>query len=125
MKTIQADHAPAAVGPYSHAVTEGNLVFTSGQIPLSPQTGDVVGEDIQSQTRQVMANLEAVLSAAGAGFDTVLKSTCYLSDMSDFPAFNEIYAEFFITRPARSCVAVKTLPKNVLVEVEVIATLKR
>lgn len=124
MQQIHADRAPAAVGPYSHAVEEGGWVFTSGQIPLSAETGEVVGEDIRTQTLQVMKNLEAVLEAAGAGFDTVLKSTCFLADMGDFSVFNEVYAQYFVTRPARSCVAVKTLPKNVLVEVEVIARVK-
>ena len=121
MKRIHSDAAPAAVGPYSQAFTTGNLLFTSGQIPLDPQTGDIVGSDIKSQTEQVCKNLKAVLTAAGTDFSKVVKTTCFLSDMDNFAAFNEVYALFFTGKPARSCVAVKTLPKNVLCEVELIA----
>ena len=122
MKTnIATQNAPAAIGPYSQAVRIDRLVFTSGQIPLDPATGAVVGDDIRTQARQVMKNLSAVLSAAGSSLESAVKTTCFLADMADFAAFNEIYAAYFTTNPARSCVAVKTLPKGVLVEVEVIA----
>ncbi len=122
MRTVvQTSAAPAAIGPYSQAIVTGNLVFTSGQIPLDPATGAVVGEDIRAQAEQVMRNLSAVLSAAGTSFDRVVKTTCFLSDMADFAAFNEVYAAHIMSAPARSCVAVKALPKGVLVEVEVIA----
>lgn len=122
MKTnIATPNAPAAIGPYSQAVRIDRLVFTSGQIPLDPATGAVVGDDIRTQARQVMKNLSAVLSAAGSSLESAVKTTCFLADMADFAAFNEIYAAYFTTNPARSCVAVKTLPKGVLVEVEVIA----
>ena len=122
MKTnIATPNAPAAIGPYSQAVRIDRLVFTSGQIPLDPATGAVVGDDIRTQARQVMKNLSAVLSAAGSSLESAVKTTCFLADMADFAAFNEIYAAYFTTNPARSCVAVKILPKGVLVEVEVIA----
>ena len=122
MKTnIATPNAPAAIGPYSQAVRIDRLVFTSGQIPLDPATGAVVGDDIRTQARQVMKNLSAVLSAAGSSLESAVKTTCFLADMADFAAFNEIYAAYFTTNPARSCVAVKTLPKGVLVEGEVIA----
>ncbi len=120
-RIVFTDKAPAAIGPYSQAVCTGNIVFTSGQIPLNPETGEVTGSDIASQAEQVMKNLEAVLSAAGASFSSAIKTTCFLADMADFAAFNEVYAKYFVKKPARSCVAVKTLPKNVLVEVEVVA----
>ncbi len=120
-KPISTPAAPAAIGPYSQAVLCGNLLFTSGQIPLDPATGTVVGSDIREQAEQVMKNLSAVLTAAGASFDSAVKTTCFLADMNDFAAFNEVYAAYFTSNPARSCVAVKTLPKGVLVEVEVIA----
>ncbi len=118
---IQTNTAPAAIGPYSQAIVTGNLVFTSGQIPLDPETGTVVGEEIREQTEQVMKNLAAVLSAAGSSFEKVVKTTCFLSDMADFAAFNEVYAAHIQSAPARSCVAVRSLPRGVLVEVEVIA----
>jgi len=121
MKTVQTTNAPAAIGPYSQAKIVGNLVFTSGQIPLCPATGEVVGVNIYEQTGQVCKNIEAVLAAAGSGLDKVIKTTCFLADMEDFAAFNHVYAQFFTGNPARSCVAVKALPKGVLVEVEVIA----
>ena len=120
MEKIATTLAPAAIGPYSQAVRTGNLVFTSGQIALSPE-GVVVGEDIVAQTEQVMKNLGAVLSAAGSSYEKAVKTTCFLADIKDFAAFNEVYGKYFVSKPARSCVAVKDLPKGVLVEVEVIA----
>lgn len=121
MKQIHTNRAPAALGPYSQAVVSGGLCFTSGQIALSPETGEIVGEDISTQTRQVMENLCAVLAAAGASPEKVLKTTCYLADIADFAAFNAVYAEYFPGKPARSCVAVKDLPRGALVEVEAVA----
>ena len=121
MKQIHTNRAPAALGPYSQAVVSGGLCFTSGQIALSPETGEIVGEDITTQTRQVMENLCAVLAAAGASPETVVKTTCYLADIADFAAFNAVYAEYFPGKPARSCVAVKDLPRGALVEVEAVA----
>ena len=121
MKKIHTDKAPAAIGPYSQAIVHGDLVFTSGQIPINPTTGNIEAEGIAAQTEQVMQNLGAVLTAAGASFESAIKTTCFLADMADFAAFNEVYARYFTEKPARSCVAVKTLPKSVLVEVEVVA----
>ena len=121
MTKVHTDKAPAAIGPYSQAIIHGDLVFTSGQIPINPATGNVDAVGITEQTDQVMKNLNAVLNAAGASFESAIKTTCFLADMADFAAFNEVYARYFTEKPARSCVAVKTLPKNVLVEVEVIA----
>ena len=121
MKQVHTDRAPAALGPYSQAVVSGGLCFTSGQIALSPETGEIVGVDITSQTRQVLENLCAVLAAAGASPETVIKTTCYLADIADFAAFNAVYAEYFPGKPARSCVAVKDLPRGALVEVEAVA----
>ncbi len=120
-RTIHTPNAPAAIGPYSQAVAVGNFVFTSGQIPLDPATGAIVGKDIRAQTEQIMRNLAAVLNAAGTSLDNAVKTTCFLADMTDFSAFNEIYAAHITSTPARSCVAVKALPKGVLAEVEVIA----
>ena len=120
-KTISTPNAPAAIGPYSQAILCGNMLYTSGQIPLDPATGTVVGDDIRAQAEQVMKNLEAVLAAAGTSFASTVKTTCFLADMADFAVFNEVYAAHITSAPARSCVAVKTLPKGVLVEVEVIA----
>ena len=120
-KTVQTANAPAAIGPYSQAIVCGGLVFTSGQIPLDPVTGAVVGTDIREQTEQVMKNLQAVLEAAGSSLQNAVKTTCFLSDMGDFAEFNQVYAAYFTSNPARSCVAVKALPKGVLVEVEVVA----
>ena len=120
-KTVSTPNAPAAIGPYSQAILCGNMLYTSGQIPLDPATGTVVGDNIRDQAEQVMKNLEAVLAAAGTSFDNTVKTTCFLADMADFAAFNEVYAAHITSAPARSCVAVKTLPKGVLVEVEVIA----
>ncbi|MBE6981857.1 MAG: RidA family protein [Ruminococcaceae bacterium] len=121
MEIIHTDKAPGAIGPYSQAIRSGNLVFTSGQIPIDPKTGNVEASDITAQTHQVCQNLKAVLEAAGSGLDRVVKTVCYLSDMENFAAFNAVYAAYFPSKPARSCVAVKTLPKNVLVEVETVA----
>ena len=121
MKVVYTDKAPAAVGPYSQAVKTGNLLFTSGQIALDPATGEIVGTTIEEQTEQVMKNLGAILKEAGATYENAVKTVCFLDNMDDFGAFNEIYGKYFTGKPARSCVAVKTLPKNVLCEVEVIA----
>ena len=121
MKKICTTNAPAAIGPYSQAIKAGNLVFTSGQIPLDPATGALVNGGIAEQTERVMKNLLAVLLAAGSPPEQTVKTTCFLADMYDFAAFNEVYARYFTEKPARSCVAVKTLPKNVLVEVEAVA----
>lgn len=121
MKLIHTDKAPAAIGPYSQGYISNGFLFTSGQVALDPATGAAVGQDIEAQTRQVMKNLSALLEAAGTDFTRVVKTTCFLADMGDFAAFNEIYAQYFTGKPARSCVAVKTLPKNLLVEVELIA----
>ena len=121
MKQISTDKAPAAIGPYSQGFVSGNILFSAGQIALDPATGEIVGEDISAQTEQVMKNPGAILEAAGSSYEKTLKTTCFLSDMGDFTAFNEVYGKYFTGKPARSCVAVKTLPKNVLVEVEVIA----
>ena len=121
MRVIQTSAAPAAIGPYSQAIISGNLVFTSGQIPLSAQDGQVTGSSITEQTEQVIKNLGAVLEAAGSSFAKVIKTTCFLADMGDFAAFNEVYAKYFTGKPARSTVAVKQLPKSVLVEIEAVA----
>ena len=118
---VQTNKAPAAIGPYSQAVVVGNLIFTSGQIPLNPETGILEGENITEQTHRVCKNLEAVLSAAGGSMKSAVKTVCFLSNMSDFGAFNEVYAQYFTEKPARSCVAVKDLPKGALVELEVVA----
>ena len=123
MKIVQTSGAPAAIGPYSQGVISGNLLFTSGQIPLSVGTGDVVGGNVTEQTEQVIKNLAAVLKAAGLSLANVIKTTCFLADMNDFAAFNEVYAKHFTGKPARSTVAVKQLPKNALVEIEAIAEL--
>ena len=122
MTKIETTNAPGAIGPYSQGMRAGKLVFTSGQIPLDPKTGAIVGQTIEAQSEQALKNLQAVLEAGGASLGTVVKTTCFLADMSDFAAFNGVYAKFFTGDcPARSCVAVKTLPKNVLVEVEAVA----
>ena len=122
IKKVSTEKAPAAIGPYSQAIICGDMVFTSGQIPINPANGNIEAVTIEAQAEQVMKNLQAVLEAAGSGFEKAVKTTCFLADMGDFAAFNGVYAKYFTTNPARSCVAVKTLPKNVLVEVEVIAT---
>lgn len=123
LKKIATDKAPSAIGPYSQAVAVGNMLYTSGQIAIDPATGNVEATDIVGQTEQVMKNLGAVLEAAGTSFENAVKTTCFLADIKDFAAFNEIYGKYFTSKPARSCVAVKDLPKNVLVEVEVIAVI--
>lgn len=123
LKVISTEKAPAAIGPYSQAMVFGNLMISSGQIPIDPATGEIAGTTIQEQAEQVMKNIGAVLEGAGANYTDVMKTTCFLADMSDFAAFNEVYGKYFTGKPARSCVAVKTLPKNVLCEVEVIVAL--
>ncbi len=121
LRKISTDKAPAAIGPYSQGILLGNIFFASGQIAINPATGEIEGDDIVVQTEQVMKNIGELLKAAGTDYTKVAKTTCFLADMGDFAAFNEIYAQYFTEKPARSCVAVKTLPKNVLCEVEVIA----
>ena len=120
MKIIATDQAPGAIGPYSQGYSVNGLVFTSGQIPVNPATGEIP-EGIEAQAHQSCKNIGAILSAAGLGFENVVKTTCFLADMNDFAAFNSVYAEYFISKPARSCVAVKALPKGVLCEIEAIA----
>ena len=121
MKVVYTDKAPAAIGPYSQAIILNGVLFTSGQIPVDPATGEINGDTIETQAEQVMKNLGEVLKKAGSSFEKAVKTTCFLADMGDFAKFNEVYAKYFVNKPARSCVAVKTLPKNVLCEVEVIA----
>ena len=121
MKVVYTEKAPAAIGPYSQAMILNGVLFTSGQIPVNPATGEINGDTIETQAEQVMKNLGEVLKEAGSSFEKAVKTTCFLADMGDFSAFNEVYAKYFTSKPARSCVAVKTLPKNVLCEVEVIA----
>lgn len=121
MEIISTKKAPAAIGPYSQAMVSNGVVYTSGQVALHPETGEVVGTTIQEQAEQVMKNLGEVLKAAGSSYEKTVKTTCFLADMDDFGVFNEIYGKYFTGKPARSCVAVKTLPKNVLCEVEAIA----
>lgn len=123
IQKVSTDKAPSAIGPYSQAIICGDMVFTSGQIPINPKTNTVEAVTIEEQTEQVMQNLGAVLAQAGSSFEKAVKTTCFLADIADFSAFNAIYAKYFTTCPARSCVAVKDLPKGVKVEVEVIATL--
>ena len=123
MKVVYTDKAPAAIGPYSQAIVLNDVLFTSGQIPVDPATGEIVGDTIESQAEQVMKNLDAVLKEAGTSFENAVKTTCFLADMGDFAAFNSVYEKYFTQKPARSCVAVKQLPKDVLCEVEVIASL--
>lgn len=118
---VSTEKAPAAIGPYSQAIVAGGVLYTSGQIPVNPETNAIAGDTIEEQAEQVMKNLGAVLTEAGTTFEKVVKTTCFIADMGDFAKFNEIYAKYFTEKPARSCVAVKTLPKNVLCEVEVIA----
>ena len=122
-KVIYTKNAPDAIGPYSQGIITGNLLFTSGQIAINPATGNVEAATIEEQTEQVCKNIGALLEAAGASYENVIKTTCFLADMGDFAAFNAIYGKYFVSKPARSCVAVKTLPKNVLCEVEVFAEL--
>ena len=121
MTIIHTDKAPAAIGPYSQAMKVGGLVFTSGQIPIDPATGTIQAVTIEEQTEQVCKNIKAVLEASGSSLEKVVKTVCFLADMNDFAAFNGVYAKYFTGKPARSCVAVKTLPKNVLVEVDTVA----
>lgn len=121
MQTIHTEKAPSAIGPYSQAVKTNGLVFTSGQIALDPQTGALVAGGIDAQTKRVCENLKAVLEAAGSSLEKVVKTTCFLAEMGDFAAFNEVYGTYFTQKPARSCVAVKALPKCVLAEIEVVA----
>lgn len=123
MEKVYTKNAPDAIGPYSQAIKTGNLLFTSGQIAIVPETLQVEASDIEGQTEQVCKNLSALLEASGTSMEKVIKTTCFLADMNDFAAFNGVYGKYFTSKPARSCVAVKTLPKNVLVEVEVIAEL--
>ena len=123
IKKVSTDKAPAAIGPYSQAVIANKMLFASGQIPINPETGNVEAEGIEAQAEQVMKNIGAVLIAGGCGYEDVVKTTCFLADMADFAAFNGVYEKYFTQKPARSCVAVKQLPKDVLCEVEVIAYL--
>lgn len=124
MEIVSTKNAPGAIGPYSQAMILNGVVYTSGQVALSLETGEVVGTTIEEQAEQVMKNLGAVLEAAGSSYEKTVKTTCFLADMNDFAAFNEIYGKYFTGKPARSCVAVKTLPKNVLCEVEAIASVE-
>ena len=121
MIKIHTEKAPAAVGPYSQAIVSNGMVYTSGQIAINPATNTVEADTIEGQTEQIMRNLGAVLETAGSSFDKAVKTTCFLADMNDFAAFNEVYAKFFTSKPARSCVAVKSLPKGLLCEIEAIA----
>lgn len=121
MKVVATTNAPKALGPYSQGYVHNGIFYSAGQVPINPATGDVEADTIEGQADQVCKNLGAVLEAAGTSFDHVLKTTCFLADMGDFAAFNEVYAKYFTSKPARSCVAVKTLPKNVKCEVELIA----
>ncbi|MBO5402385.1 MAG: regulator [Clostridia bacterium] len=125
MNYVYTKNAPDAIGPYSQAIVTGNLVFTSGQIAINPASGAVEASTIEEQTEQVCKNLKAVLTEAGSSLENVIKTTCFLSDMADFAAFNQVYGKYFTGKPARSCVAVKTLPKNVLVEVEAVAVIDK
>ena len=124
MEIVSTKNAPGAIGPYSQAIILNGVVYTSGQVPLSPETGEVVGTTIEEQAEQVRKNLGAVLEAAGSSYEKTVKTTCFLADMNDFAAFNEVYGKYFTGKPARSCVAVKTLPKNVLCEVEAVAAVE-
>ena len=124
MKTIETKNAPAAIGPYSQAKVANGFVYASGQVPLDPATGEVVGTTIEEQTEQIRKNIGAILEAAGVTYENVIKTTCFLAEMADFAAFNAVYDKYFTGKPARSCVAVKQLPKNVLAEVEVIAVVE-
>lgn len=124
MKVIATEQAPKALGPYSQGYVHQGVLYSAGQIPINPETDTIEAVTIEEQTEQVCKNLKAVLEAAGTSFENVLKTTCFLADMNDFAAFNEVYARYFSSKPARSCVAVKTLPKNVLCEVELIAVVE-
>ncbi|MBP3496158.1 MAG: RidA family protein [Clostridia bacterium] len=124
LKKVATNKAPGAIGPYSQAIICGNMLYTSGQIPINPESGNIEATDIEAQTEQVMKNLGAVLEEAGTSFENVVKTTCFLYDINDFASFNGVYAKYFTQKPARSCVAVKDLPKGALVEVELIAVIK-
>lgn len=124
MKKINTEKAPAAIGPYSQGIIVNNMLYTSGQIPIDPETGEIKGSDITEQAEQVMKNISAILEEAGTTFKNVVKTTCFLDDMSDFASFNLVYEKYFTEKPARSCVAVQQLPKSVLCEVEVIAIIE-
>lgn len=124
MKVVATDKAPQAVGPYSQGYVHNGIFYSSGQIPIDPATGSIDAVTIEEQAEQVCKNLAAVLEAAGTSFENVFKTTCFLADMGDFAAFNEVYAKYFVSKPSRSCVAVKTLPKNVLCEIELIAAVE-
>lgn len=121
MQIVHTEKAPAAIGPYSQAIKTGSLIFTSGQIPINPATGTVEAVGIEAQTHQICKNIKAILEASGSSFEKVVKTVCFLADMNDFAAFNAVYEQYFISKPARSCVAVKALPKGVLAEVETVA----
>ncbi len=121
MRIISTEKAPAAIGPYSQGIITGDLLFASGQIPINPETGNVEAKTIEEQTKQVCKNIGELLKAAGSDFSKVVKTTCFLSDINDFAAFNAVYADYFVSKPARSCVAVKDIPKGVLCEIEIIA----
>ena len=125
MKIIETKNAPAAIGPYSQAIIIGDLVYTSGQIPINPASGQIEADDIKAQAEQVIGNLSAVLDAAGSSLEDAVKTTCFLANMKDFADFNEVYAKYFTGKPARSCVEVSALPKGALVEIEVIAAVKK
>lgn len=120
MKVISTDKAPSAIGPYSQAIVSGGMVYTSGQIAINPSTGNIEGTTIEEQTEQVCKNIVELLKASGTSIDKVVKTVCFLADMNHFAAFNAVYAKYFVSKPARSCVAVKTLPKNVLVEIDTV-----
>ena len=120
MKIISTDKAPSAIGPYSQAIVSGGMVYTSGQIAINPSTGNIEGTTIEEQTEQVCKNIVELLKASGTSIEKVVKTVCFLADMNDFAAFNAVYAKYFVSKPARSCVAVKTLPKNVLVEIDTV-----
>ena len=120
MKVISTDKAPSAIGPYSQAIVSGGMVYTSGQIAINPSTGNIEGTTIEKQTEQVCKNIVELLKASGTSIEKVVKTVCFLADMNDFAAFNAVYAKYFVSKPARSCVAVKTLPKNVLVEIDTV-----
>ncbi len=123
MKFISTENAPKAIGPYSQAVICNGMLFCSGQVALIPETGEIAGDTIEIQAERSILNIKGILEACGIGFENVVKTTCFLADMNDFAAFNEIYGKYFAQKPARSCVAVKTLPKNLLCEIEAIAEL--
>ncbi|MBS5660774.1 MAG: RidA family protein [Clostridiales bacterium] len=125
LKKLHTSNAPEAIGPYSQAIVYNDTLFTSGQIAINPQTGNVESDTIEGQTEQVMKNLSAILNEAGTSFENVIKTTCFLKNMSDFAAFNGVYGQYFTSKPARSCVAAKELPKDVLVEVELIAAINK